>query len=103
MAATLDTTPDLVQAVLEPVIALRSTETHALLQYVRRGGAALVVVGPTMQNLMDSLHLEIGRSGIAVPVERNKLTCGTEKAEGFASLWFGQPPSMLTLVSLPGA
>ena len=97
MTATLDSTPGLVQAVLEPVIALRSTETHALLEYVRRGGAALVVVGPTMQHLMDSLHLELGRGGVAIAVERNKLTCGTDKREGFASLWFGQSPTMLTL------
>lgn len=89
--------PGTIQAVLAPVIPLRTTETHALLEHVRAGGAALVVVGGTMQSLMDSLHLVIGDAGAAVEVEPRPATCTDEDRDARLSLWFGAPPQMLTL------
>ena len=97
LAPTLDAPPEAVLAVLGPVIALRSTETHALLEHVRGGGAALVVVGATMQNLMDSLHLRIGAAGTAIPVEPKPSTCTRPPLARLTSLWFGREPTMLTL------
>ena len=69
LLSTFESDPRSIQAVLAPVIALRTTEVHALLQHVRAGGAALVALGPSMAALRDSLHLVIGAGGAALAVE----------------------------------
>ena len=55
-------------AVLDPVVPLRSTEVHALLERVRRGGALLAVPGPGggASLVADSLHLAIGPSNTRI-------------------------------------
>lgn len=86
-------------AVLAPSIPLRATETHALLEHVRRGGAALVVLNGATQALMDSLHLRIGTAGPAVAVAEMERSCSAPDVESRAtSLWFGQTPQMRTLL-----
>jgi len=89
--------PGSIQVVLAPAIALRTTEVHALLETVRAGAGALVVVGPSTASLMDSLHLAIGRGGAAHAVESDSLGCTAEDRDLELSLWFGLPPQMLTL------
>ncbi len=62
---------------LDPVVPLRSTDVHALLERVRGGGALLVMLGPGSHLLADSLHLVFGRS-----VYRSKDPNGSRDAEG---------------------
>ena len=86
-----------IQAVLAPVIPLRTTEAHLLLEHVRAGGAALVVVGSSTATLMDSLHLVIGPGGTALEVESDSGSCTDKDRDAKISLWFGTTPQMLTL------
>ena len=97
MRAGFDAAPDRVLAVLDPAIPLRASETHALLEHVRAGGAALVVVGGGTAALLDSLHLRIGSGGRALRVEYDEAGCAGRELPTALSLWFGQAPQMLTL------
>ena len=96
--SAIERDPSSIEAVLAPVIPLRTTETHALLEHVRTGGAALVALGPGMSALMDSLHLSLGPGGAAVGVESHAGTCRPRDRSERISLWFGATPQMLTLV-----
>lgn len=96
--SALERDPSSSLAVLAPVIPLRTTETHALLEHVRQGGAALVALGPSMAALMDSLHLQLGPGGSAVGVESHAGTCRAKDRIERISLWFGAPPQVLTLI-----
>jgi len=96
----MPTGPDIVQAVLDPAVPLRTTEAHALLEHVRAGGGALVVVGRSSQALMDSLHIRLGDGGRAIRVEGDDRKCISDKdgdLRRYASLWFGAAPQMLRL------
>ncbi len=85
-------------AVLDPVLPLRSTEVHALLEHVRAGGRALVVASTRQDNFLDSLHLKVGPSGTMLPVESKLRSCATGKVDArYTSLWFGDEAYMLTL------
>lgn len=97
IVATFRSDPGSIQAVLAPVIPLRTTEAHALLEHVRGGGAALVVIGSTSRALMDSLHLAIGEGGAAIEVEPDTGACTADDRDTRTSLWFGATPQMLTL------
>lgn len=97
LLSTFESDPRSIQAVLAPVIPLRTTEVHALLEHVRAGGAALVALGPSMAALRDSLHLVIGAGGAALAVESDSATCTAEDRNAGISLWFGLSPQMLTL------
>ena len=89
--------PGAIIAVLDPAIPLRVGETHALLQHVRDGGAALVVLGRGNASLMDSLHLDFAIAGAAMPVEPAARSCPTSRTRAFTSLWYGGTPTMLTV------
>ena len=89
--------PGNIQAVLAPVIPLRTTEAHLLLQHVRAGGAALIVASAGTATLLDSLHLVTGPGGTALGVESDSATCHEKARNRRISLWFGAPPQMLTL------
>lgn len=65
---------------LDPVVPLRATDVHALLERVRHGGALLVMLGPGSHLLADSLHLVPGRS-----VYRAKDPNGPRDLEGCAT------------------
>jgi hypothetical protein len=67
-------------AELDPVVPLRSTDVHELLQRVRGGGALLVMLGPGSHLLADSLHLRSAPS-----VFRSKDPNGDRDAEGCAA------------------
>ncbi|MCE9602653.1 MAG: hypothetical protein K8S21_10665 [Gemmatimonadetes bacterium] len=97
LIATFDADPGSIQAVLAPLIPLRSTEAHLLLDHVRAGGAALVVASNGTAALLDSLHLVIGPGGTALGVEPDSATCTDKDRDRRISLWFGAPPQMLTL------
>lgn len=56
----LPTDSTAIVAVLDPVIPLRVTEVHALLEYARRGGALLVMLGDGSSLVADSLRLAVG-------------------------------------------
>lgn len=82
-------------AVLDPVVAVRATEAHALLEHVRAGGGALVVLGPTTRPLLDSLHLRIGTAGSRMRwIEPDSTACAGRTLPAALSLWFGSPPRM---------
>lgn len=63
LVPSFDTDHRTIHAVLNPVVPLRVGETHALLNHVRAGGGALVVLGPTTRALQDSLRLRIAERG----------------------------------------
>lgn len=92
-----DADPGDIQAVLAPVIPLRTTEAHLLLEHVRAGGAALVVASAGTAALLDSLHLVVGPGGTALGVEPDSTTCTEKDRDRRISLWFGAPPQMLTI------
>lgn len=89
--------PTVIHAVLAPAIPLRLGETHALLEHVRQGGAALLVVGSSTRSLLDSLHLRISDAGTAQPVELASGECRGRELPASISLWAGLPRQMLTL------
>lgn len=94
---TLPSDPTAIVAVLDPVIPLRMGEAHAVLEQVRNGGAALVVLGRGNAVLMDSLDLVLAGAGLADRVEKGARTCTTSRTDAFTSLWFGATPTMLAL------
>ncbi len=77
----------IVDAVLAPDGALSSVETRDLLQRVRAGGRALIVLGRGTQLLADSLHLSDGLSGGTVEAVTTALSCPDRRARTFERLW----------------
>lgn len=71
---------DAIIAELDPVVPLRTTDVHELLQRVRNGGALLVMLGQGSQLIADSLHLHSGPSVI-----RPKDLNGDRDLEGCAA------------------
>lgn len=65
-------TPDLPQdtdaivAVLDPVVPVRVTEVHALLEHVRHGGALFVMLGDGASLIGDSLKIAVGPDRLRV-------------------------------------
>ncbi len=97
LAPALEADPRTIHAVLAPVVPLRSTETHALLEHVRAGGGALLVLGGSTASLLDSLHLDLGAGGGAMRwAEPDSVLCAGRELPREISLWFGLPPQMLT-------
>ncbi|MFN0099561.1 MAG: DUF4350 domain-containing protein [Gemmatimonadaceae bacterium] len=93
----LEADPRVVHALLDPAIAIRSTETHALLEHVRAGGAALLVLGGSTGTLLDSLDLRINSTrGRMQWVEPDSASCEGRELSRTRSLWLGLPPQMLT-------
>ena len=76
-------------AVLAPTIPLRSRDTHELLEHVRAGGGALVVLSSATIQLQDSLGLE-ETSGQPLLMDNigDSSTCPTQRQQLY-SLWFG--------------
>ena len=71
-------------AELDPVIPMRRSEAHAMLERVRRGGALLFVLGEESP-LADSLHVGRGADGIALSTGAN-TGCPVSTA-AFQPLW----------------
>ena len=98
MRAGMPSDPAAIHAVLSPAIPLRVTEVHALLEHVRNGGAAIVVLGPGSASLSDSLKLRVGAAGNAVPVEPDARTCAARgRVRDFVHLWYGATPQLLSI------
>jgi hypothetical protein len=68
---------DAIIAELDPVVPLRMTDVHQLLERVRHGGALLVMLGAGSHLIADSLHLRADRS-----VLRAKDPNGDRDTEG---------------------
>ncbi|MBX3132878.1 MAG: hypothetical protein KF689_05775 [Gemmatimonadaceae bacterium] len=97
LVPSFDTDHRTIHAVLNPVVPLRVGETHALLNHVRAGGGALVVLGPTTRALQDSLRLRITeRGGQMQWIESDSARCRGRELPAALSLWFGSPPQMLS-------
>jgi hypothetical protein len=64
--ADLRPDPGVVRAVLNPPVPLQMSETHALLDHVRAGGALLVALGHGTNTLEDSLHVRAGADGLVL-------------------------------------
>ncbi|MFN0097348.1 MAG: DUF4350 domain-containing protein [Gemmatimonadaceae bacterium] len=97
LTPALETSPDIVYAVLSPAIDLRATEAHEFLEHARRGGALLISAGGGAGALMDSLHLETSTSGPIVESVRTTATCEAEAEADeadFTSLWFNFEPAL---------
>lgn len=97
LTPAMETSPDIVYAVLSPVIDLRATEAHQFLEHVRRGGALLISAGAGASALTDSLHLEPSKSGPIIESVRTSATCESEAAADkadFTSLWFDFEPTL---------
>ncbi len=87
-----------IQALLAPPIAPSGAELHALLDVVRRGGAALIVLAP---GITDSLHVMLGPgrsyrarldSADSIAAQR----CPKNVPPGLP-LWFGHAPVLNSL------
>ena len=81
------TSPAVIVAVLNPVVALQMTETHALLEHVRAGGALLVVIGPGTNALEDSLHIRSGTGGVVRPLGDERTDSCSAQKRTLLSLW----------------
>lgn len=102
-------TPDLpvdsnaVVAVLDPVVPLRVTEVHSLLEYARHGGALLVMLGDGAGTLGDSLKLRVGPSRVRVhPVDGDPGGCpaagrGPFNRRFLYTLWPGDRVTLNTI------
>lgn len=94
-------------AVLDPTIPLRAVNAHQVLEHVRSGGAALIVLGKGTRALSDSLELRPSLAGGNVEsrlgaIRECATTAGAKPdfrdilTAQSTSLWFG-PASLLTL------
>ncbi|MDQ6610912.1 MAG: DUF4350 domain-containing protein [Gemmatimonadota bacterium] len=90
-----------IYAVLDPVIALNKNDVHNILNFVRAGGALLVVLGSGTSVVSDSLAIDsYGFSGTVVTKEGARRACETSSRFNTEGLWFGQSA---TLMGLKGA
>lgn len=95
LTPAMETSPEIVYAVLSPAIDLRATEAHEFLEHVRRGGALLISAGSGAGALTDSLHLEPSKSGPIIESVRTKDACEDEAEQAdFTSLWFNFEPTL---------
>lgn len=94
--------PAIVHAVLDPVIPLRITEVHELLEHVREGGGLLLVLGGGVAALGDTLHIARASSGLigdrTLPTARRPVSCPSDLGGRFAPLWPGGAAGLWTLV-----
>jgi hypothetical protein len=91
--------PNTIFAELSPARPLRMTEAHAALEYVRAGGALLLIM-PSGGGLADSLHLAIldnGRGGLVIPLAGGAPADCAPHADFFIPLW---PANQATMFGL---
>ena len=90
-----------IYAVLNPVVALTRTDVHNVLDFVRNGGALLVVLGDGTDALSDSLRIfSDGVGGIIASNMTRHRDCTTTNRFNTEGLWFAQTA---TLFGLKGA
>lgn len=93
--------PDDVYALLDPTIALRSSEAHEILESVRKGGALLLVLGAGTSALSDSLRVSVDTRTHVLESRAGDVTqCPQAGRPRFSrtGLWFGP----VTLLALKG-
>jgi hypothetical protein len=70
-AADLPADTTAIIAELAPVVPLRITDVHALLERVRHGGALLLMLSDGSHMLAESLHVSLGQGRTRVPARRS--------------------------------
>ena len=94
---------DAIIAELDPVVPLRVTDVHALLERVRHGGALLVMLGRGSSLIADSLHLTTGADRTRTRHPGSDVAgCAPDQRDPFNrrflyTLWPGDQVSLTTI------
>ena len=94
---------DAVIAVLAPVVPIRATDVHALLERVRRGNALLLALGNGDRLLADSLRVAPGPEGVRVAASKpDAADCAVDRPSMMSmrfiyTLWPGDRVLLSTL------
>jgi hypothetical protein len=92
-----------VVAVLAPVVPIKATDVHALLERVRHGGALLLALGDGGRLLADSLRVTSGPDGVRVVAsKRDAADCAADRPSMMSTrfiytLWPGDRVLLSTL------
>lgn len=90
-------------AVLAPVVPIKATDVHALLERVRHGNALLLALGNGDRLLADSLHVGSGPDGVRVVASKpDALDCAPDRPAMMSTrfiytLWPGDRVLLSTL------
>jgi hypothetical protein len=94
---------DAIMAELAPVVPLRSSDVHTLLERVRHGGALLVMLGNASRLIADSLHIGIGLGGQRLRRPRSETAgCLDDSKQPLATrflytIWPGDQVTLTTI------
>ncbi|MEP6766725.1 MAG: hypothetical protein ABJB66_20585, partial [Gemmatimonadaceae bacterium] len=84
--------------VLDPVVPLNKKEVHNILEFVRTGGALLIVLGNGTGVLSDSLSINSDNTGGSIQASSSfGRDCGKSRTIFGQGLWFGSTASLYGL------